>query len=478
MLCGAATLVWVALAAYHAVHVYLLADDFAIVAQASDATFRQIFTTDLFSFYRPLGAALVKAVEATLSPSPTGWSLLMLAIHVGNAALVAGIARRLFGDRRASWLAGVLFLLSPWAAEGYLWLGPVFDVGATACTLLAVRLALAAVRLTHGATVCWVAVAGSCACAAGFKESGLLSPVIVAGVLLVDDPQVWRSARAWAAGALAMMAVLLVFFIRSTVVVATSTYTVGGYIVLLSQPGAGASFMSALLALMVWPVPNTIAPAGPWMNILLVWPVGFALVPVLVASLLIQARRTMPLAVVTAVGYLPTAFFHLTVASITPRRYLYLVGATWALLVGGAMARLRVDPGKWAPAMVVMTVVFAAGLTSLTAQVVLWAGASRIARCAIEDFGQTALGRDGPLFVDNVPFVVDSGPFILLDYGFHYAYRPQWDDLDVVYRMVSLHVDERGQFVVSGQGSEPAEAEGRERISLDLCLNPLPGGNP
>ncbi len=478
VICALAATGWTTLAAYHAWHYHLLADDYALIAQASDASYRQIFTSDLFSFYRPFTAALVKTVAWIMTPSHGGWSVLMLALHVGNTVLLTSVSRRLWHDRHATWFCATVFLVSPWAAEAYLWLGAIFDVAVTGATLAAVRFGLEAARRARGAGTWWLATAVTCTLAAGFKEHGLLSPFIVAGVLLADNPRVGRSPQAWTAGALATAGVVLVFMVRGVLVDSTSTYTVSAFGALLGGSHLVATFGSAALALTAWPVPHTLGPLASWLNVLLVWPVGFALLPTCVAGLLLSARRAAFLAAVAAGSYAPTAFLLLTVSTITPRRYIYLAGAWGALLLGWALSRMRMTATADRTVGLVASAVLAAATASVAAQILLWVDATRIARCAVEDFGRVALGRGRPIYVDNVPVVVDSGPLVLLEYDFHYAYRPHWEGVDVVYRTVSLHLDESGRYSVAGHGEAPVGIEDRERLSLDLCGVTAPGVVP
>ena len=53
------------------------------------------------------------------------------------------------------------------------------------------------------------------------------------------------------------------------------------------------------------------------------------------------------------------------------------------------------------------------------------------ARCALGDFGKQVLDSTAvPIYVENMPFAVDRGPFILLEYDFTYAYRQRWQGVD------------------------------------------------
>lgn len=470
VVCGVAALAWAAIAVSHARSYHYLADDFALVAQASEASYWEIFTRDLFTVYRPLAFLLMKSVAATIAPSMSGWSALVLLLHGCNALLVATITLRIAGRRGAAGLAGVLFLISPWSAEAYFWLSGIFDVGATLCTLVAAWLALNFLAESRVWPLWALAIAGVCAAAAIFKESGVLSPLIVGGLLLARDAQAWRSCRTWVSGAVALLAVAGVLLARNAIVSSSSTYTVQAFSELLLAPRAAASFVSNILALWVWPVPDTTGTAGRMLNLLIVWPVGFALIPVLIASAMAGLRGAVPLALTTVGSFALTAFYHFTVATITPRRYLYLAGVSFSVLLALALAHPVGSVATPRRRAALAAVVLVAALGAVQAQARLWEAASRIARCAIEDFETRVLPVRGPVYVDNMPFVIDNGPFILLDYDFYYTYRERWEGKDIVYRTAGVTLGRGGVYEVASYGSDPEGVDGRQRISLDLCL--------
>jgi hypothetical protein len=71
-----------------------------------------------------------------------------------------------------------------------------------------------------------------------------------------------------------------------------------------------------------------------------------------------------------------------------------------------------------------------------------------------------------------MPFAVNHGPFILLDYDFRYVYPQRPAAADVVFRQTVLTLGPDGGLVVEGHGDVPQDAAGRMPIALDLCLGP------
>jgi hypothetical protein len=89
----------------------------------------------------------------------------------------------------------------------------------------------------------------------------------------------------------------------------------------------------------------------------------------------------------------------------------------------------------------------------------------------VRDFGARILGHvKGPIYVDNLPFAILGGPFILKDYDFRYAFQDRWQGVDVAYRYAALAIAQDGNLAVQGYWEPPLDAAGRTRVSVDLCL--------
>ena len=464
------------MASTHATGYFLLADDHALVAEATSQTPGAIFGTGLFGVYRPLGF-MVARMAGWLDPSHGGWSAVTLLLHAGNAAMLALLATRLGYPAFAAGLAGSLFLWSPWSSEAYLWFSGLFDVGAAFGILLATLAStIDAEGAARRAATVGLALAG-CLLAAGFKENGYLAAGIVPAIAL-SGFRPSSTARAAVTGLLAALGAALVLAFRSTLLAPGSTpYGVSEFGARLLSVAAIAPAASNVRGLLLWPVPAVWADTSRLVATLFIWPVGATITAgMAVVALTGRARAWLQVAALV-ICLAPTASFQIDVETITPRRYLYLAGVPLCLLVGGAAAsRLRRDTGGQPAAGMAAAatgLLLAASLAGAS-QVALWRRVTTTARCAMDDFGRRAKTVTGPVYVDNMPFAVNHGPFILLDYDFGYVHGQRPPAADVAFRRAVLGFAPDGRLVLEGYGEPPQDAARRTALSLDLCLGPRP----
>jgi hypothetical protein len=194
---------------------------------------------------------------------------------------------------------------------------------------------------------------------------------------------------------------------------------------------------------------------------------------------LLRRPRALWLGVALVVSLAPTASFVIDVQTITPRRYLYLPGVPLCLLLASAFGTGAARDGHRgidAPdrhlhmqVLAAVTLILASVL-AVAMQVGLWRSASATARCAMRDFERRVLGRPGSHYVDNMPFALDRGPFILLEYDFPYLFGTRWKGTDVAFRRAVLTMTPGGALAVDGFAEAPADATKRTAVTLDLCL--------
>ena len=456
----------------HAHGYFLLADDYALVAQAAEHSLSGIFQTGLFGVYRPLGFVVAK-LAGGLTRSPVFLSAVILLLHAGNAALLWTLARRLGYPQIAAALASLMFLWSPWGSEAYLWFSGVFDVGAT-FGILAGALALT-LRGGSGLREAWAVIAAVLAClvAAGFKENGYLAAAIVPALALSGLRPASRR-RASLVALLAAICAAAVFSYRSGLLAFSgTTYSAtefGGRLMSWAAVPAAASNLRGLL---LWPVPAVWGDVSRLLATTLIWPLGGAMTTGAIVLAVAGRNRAWLQLIALGPAIAMTAFYGIAVATITPRRYLYLAGVPLSLLLGSAVAaRLARDvPTARAGLSLVFAGLLVPAALAGMSQMQLWGLATTTARCAIDDFESKVLTpATARAYVDNMPFAVDHGPFILLDYDFTYAYRDRWHDTDVVFRHAVLTLDSAGRLTPQGYGEAPADATKRTAVSLDLCL--------
>jgi hypothetical protein len=461
---------WLFAAITHANAYFLLADDHAIVGGAASWSLTTIFHGDQFGMYRPLGFVVAKAA-APFIESPFGWSAIVLCLHALNAGLLGLVASRLGQDTRTAATVALFFLWSPWSSEAYFWFSGIFDVGATFGILVAtvaVTSRAASSRAWFGALVLTIA---GCAVSAGFKETGYLAPLVVSMLTVAEGRQgEWR--RRGIAVVAAAACALAIYLYRSHLLANSGTpYDVSEFGARLLTLSVLPTAASQLLALLLWPVPEVWGQPGRFLATFWVWPVGASMTAALCISALLTRRRAWVLVLVLLVSIAPTAFYHLVVQSITPRRYLYLAGVSLCLLLGMAMAEMdEIRPRRVGAHMALISLLLLAMAGAAASQVRLWSMASRTARCAVESFGTRVLPRAGSQYVENFPFVVEHGPFILLEYDFPYYYKQRWTGVDVAYRRTVLSFGPSGGFIVQGHDAPPADAQARTAVSLELCL--------
>lgn len=470
--CAAVSL-WLALAARHAFGYFLLADDHALVAEGAGSTLATIVRTPMFGVYRPLGF-VVAHVAGAFSPTHAGWSAVVLAMHAANAALLGALALRLGYGTGIAAFSAVLFLWSPWGSEAYLWFSGVFDVGATMGVLMAaVALAGAGTPGAARRISLPLAVAG-CLIAAGFKENGYLAAVLAPLLALSGDRQ--KLSRTIVLTALIAAACATGIFVYRTNLLATvaTPYSVSEFGSRLLAIEALPAVASNPRALLLWPAPAIWGDASRLVSTGVLWPAAATLVSGLVVLALAQRPRSWLQFAALGLSLAPTASFRFDVATITPRRYLYLAGISLCLLLSSGLSSRAHTTGRPSTTAARLAMVLGIGLAILSSlhQFGLWRAVSATARCAMHDFHQQVIvpRLTGPVLVENMPFAVEYGPFILLEYDFRHAYGDRWGEPHVAFRRTTLALDPRGALTVQGRADEPSGVAAGTRISLDLCL--------
>lgn len=481
---------WWFVAAYsHAAGYFLLADDHALVADAAAHSFRGIFTTGLFGVYRPLGFTVAR-VLGPLHPGHAGWIAVVLALHATNAGLLFVAARSLGLTRGVAAALATLFLWSPWASEAYLWFSAIFDVGATFGVLLALVLVTAGrarpaptengtpatdpTRRRRAAEAGWetllaFGIVVGCVTAGLFKENGYLAgPLVLALALASSAPHVRRRALI-GAGASLVCAVLLYTY-RTRVLAGVDTpYTVAGFGGRLLSLDAIAAVASNLRALLLWPVPGVWGDTTRYLAALLIWPIGASAAAALAVRALLQPGRAWYIAAAIPIAIAATAGFQFDVMAIVPRRYLYMAGVSFCLLIGYGIDAWR-SHCRWPAAVptVIGALVLVAALAGTT-QARIWGLAAATARCAMEDFGRQVPAPEA-VYVENMPFAIEEGPIVLLEYDFSYTYAKSGAARDAVFRRAVLTLANDGTLAVQGHFEPPVMTGPRRTVTLDFCL--------
>lgn len=199
----------IAILVRYACSYFFLLDDFMVAHEAS-RTVADLASSPVYNFYRPAGYLWGKALFEIFGwDHPAGHSALTMVVHAACAFLVMALARRSGVRGQAAWLAGALFLLSPWGTEAFLYLSGGFDLVATAGLLVCVVAGLSIVPksvnrdvpadkspLRRTTAIAAAGVTGA-VIALFAKETGVVAAAMVAfAVVCLDEPRALLSTRA------------------------------------------------------------------------------------------------------------------------------------------------------------------------------------------------------------------------------------------------------------------------------------------
>lgn len=389
---------------------FFLLDDFALIREGSTRTAMELLRHPLFNFYRPAEHVWIKLLFHFFGwIHPGGYVAASLALHVCSSWLVTRLAQACELSGRTSWVAGLLFLLSPWATEPYFWMSAGFDLIATLAMLAALVCGLRDTPAVGGPKPMRMA-AGFAAAAVALlaKETAVaVAPLFIAGVVFIQGPRglARRRIATYAAGLLVLTAVYLA--VRERMLPSLG----GGYgtlasLVRSSSPASNAfTFVRAYL---VFPLPH-----------LAVIPFVFVAVAVLlIAIAAIERPPVAALAVIAmAASLAPIVWLPLNAGSSAANRFLYFGGAWLSLLLAAGTERLKaVTRGA------VLALVVGVALGSVAHQARIWREASRLSRSSIDQLRPFA-GSTQPLFVTNLPWEFTDGPYVLNEAALRYYFQ-------------------------------------------------------
>jgi hypothetical protein len=189
---------------YAASYAFLL-DDSIIIRNVIARSIPAIFEHPLFSFYRPVEHVWVKTLFAVFGWSaPSGYIAASMILHIGCACGVTALAYRLrLND--AALFSGIIFLISPWATEPFLWMSGGFDLLTTTGVLACLIGGLVFLGETSTpdrrmmATVGFVIGSAGMVTAVCAKETGVVTPLLfVIVVTCIRGSYVWRERPALA----------------------------------------------------------------------------------------------------------------------------------------------------------------------------------------------------------------------------------------------------------------------------------------
>ncbi len=293
---------------------------------------RPIYELYLGAVRRPLGNLVWAGLVAAFDHQPRPYYLLLLALHLLNAALVAVVARRWIGG--AAVLAGALFAVAYGPRNGVCWISNLNESGL-------LTLGLLILELTSRRAERWVPLAATALVVAGCLIKETIAPVLLVAAL-VDRPRwaTWRDGlRRWAPAA-ALGAAYLAFRLLGK-----SSGDYQGF-------GLGAHLLRS------WPALVTCAFAsdlfGVWVERVLRAPELLGLLTwtptVVVVWLALRGPAALRLpAAWVLLQPVPYALLRETTAQHVPSHYLYAATAPAMMLVAGLVRQIARLPSPPAP---------------------------------------------------------------------------------------------------------------------------------
>jgi hypothetical protein len=280
-------------------------------------------------FFRPLFAAVFWALATIGRRTPMAFHGLALALHAASAALVYGLARRLFHDDTTPTICGLIFLLSPLQLEATLWIAGLQELLWTFLVLCALW------RYTKDR----VLSARALAAVAAFVAAALLSKeTAICFVLLLPaaDLALYRLGRGpmLGRGYLVLAAIAVVYLIVRANFAATH-----------------ASFLAVPPRYFLKQLVDTpyAAFSQPWnadaVHMLPIIPAALSVL--LVALLFVRAavrrtsRQLLAGPAVILMTTLPVYSYFYVGADLASARYLYFATAGWAVLVAQLLTVIR-----------------------------------------------------------------------------------------------------------------------------------------
>jgi tetratricopeptide (TPR) repeat protein len=367
---------------------------------------RWAFTTTHAEFWHPLLWLSLMLDRQLLGPSPAGFHLTNLLLHLANALLLALVVRRLTGSGGAGLLAALLFSLHPLRAESVGWVSDRKDLLAAFFCLLTVRAYHAAVARRGTASGVSVPVL--------FALAVMAKPTVVTLPLALLALDWWPLNRFPAGAPLAARLARLRALVAEKVplLLLSGAGAVVGYLAPTARGGtadlaARYRIANALISAIRYPL-DTLWPAGlaayyphRWDKTSLVAAGGAAVALLAVTALLVRLRRS-PHLLAGWLWYLATILpvLGLLQAGSHARadRYTYLPHLGFALACGAAASQsLRRRPGS--------------------GRLLLPAMAALVAVLSLLSYRQTAFWRDGVTLYRRALAVTTGNTFAHMNLG-------------------------------------------------------------
>ena len=451
---------------------FFLFDDFALVGEASRATWAAVISEPLFGFYRPVLFIVTKFVSQWAGwRDPAAYALTLSSVHLVNTFGVIALARLLGLPLVGAAISGSLFLLSPWSSEATLWVSGGFDVLATCGTLIAL---VAALRLRSTIplrpAMGWLLVGLSASLVGIFaKESAVVLPALVVAVWLLrgDTLHDLRSMRrvAFLSGIVVALGSYLV--VRANVM-ALFGGTYGELGPLFANAPLAGNYRQYWYAAIHPPMPpSTVARALTLMPFMLI------IVPGAIAWL-VWRRRSFGIiaAACFTLSMLPSAWMPPEIGVTNQSRLMYLPGVWITLMLAAVLAdwwHAAQSRATQLAALVAICLVLATAVVSAAFQRDAWLTASRVSASVIRQLAVLTHTRSR-VRIPNYPTRCAEGPRIHQSYALRYYYAESALPPLTIEANVITCTGEVGRVVRPAEESTQAFASGEEEAVIPIRL--------
>ena len=417
-----AALALVALVAFLplAASAFFLFDDYAVVGVTSTTPLRTLVRTS-YGFFRPAALALFRGEALAFGwAAPWAWAAVSAALHLGNASFAAALYRRAGLTRAAAAAGAALFAASPWSSEALFWTSAQPDLLAVSGFLLACLAGFGAMNgsAPRAARVfVFPALAAVAAAVSVFsKEMAVTLPLLFLALAVSSGPA-GRRRLLRAAVPLAGMAAVVAAYLAVRARVVPGLAGPYGPFTEITRPDTILPSLLGHFRELVLPPVFPPSPAATAARVLLAALFTIAIV----RAVVVDRRRALLLLAGLAISFAPVIWNVPQAASTAGGRLRYLPGVFFCAVLGLGAAREGATPPSrsriWVRASA--PAAFLLALTALATQRRLWTRAASAARGAVAEVAALA-PISGPLYVANLPFALDEGPYILKSYAFRF----------------------------------------------------------
>lgn len=411
---------------------FFIFDDYRILGNMEDESLLGLLIKPHFLYYRPVAHLFFKLQWLVFGwDSPQAYALVSVLLHALVALQLGRLMRTLGLSRTAALTAALVALLAPWTGEAVAWMSCQFDLLAALFALEAIRQGVRAVRAdpTVDDNSARRARRWSLVClglAMGAKEIAFVTPGVWLALVVGSGATLRpRALRRWLLGALGM-AVFYLGLRTGAMALASSVKAVEGGV----DPwrGARGSWFELMASwdilhhLWEHAVATVMVPAEKGPPLLHV-AYGLAMVGALAAGLAGRFRLTAAFVVATLLSLVPVLWIGREAGSTMGGRLVYTSTLWFAGALGvGVQVGLRAITGRprrvVGPLLVLLAVVWSVqAVMSHRHQGRLWTVAYDLAKSGVEGF-EPWLDTPDPIHVENLPYLLRQGPYVLKDYAF------------------------------------------------------------